>query len=291
MARYLLLILGVFLCSTAVIVLKTTQTHPLLVGTYRLLIAAFVLGPLFYRDWKRHGSAMRSTDFWHLIWPALFLAAHFSSWALGARLTLVANASLIINLAPIAMPLFAFILVKERVSWKEIVGTFLAIGGVLFLSWSDFSVQGENLRGNIVCFFSMLCFTAYLAFGRKYANYPTVWLYVTPVYAIAGVISFCVSLFFMESMAIVGGEEWGRIIFLAVVPTILGHTILNQSLKTLKGQVVSVVNLHQFVFATIVAFLVYAEIPSWEFGVAAFMCSMGAWIVVRESAKIRKEDS
>lgn len=259
----------------------------MLVGTYRLLLAALFLSPVFYRDWKRHRGEIKASDLLRLIIPAFFLAAHFASWALGARLTLVANASLIINLAPIAMPVFAFALVRERITRIEIFGTLVAIGGVVLLSWHDFSVGGENMKGNLVCFLSMLAFTAYLAFGLRGAKLPTVWLYVVPLYAIAGAMSFAVSFFTLDSVAVVEPVEMGRILALAIVPTILGHTILNQSLKRLKGQVVSVVNLHQFVFATITAFFVYGEVPSWSFVVAAMMCSFGAFIVVRESEKVK----
>tara|TARA_B110000037_G_C17068868_1_gene484964 strand:- start:750 stop:1580 length:831 start_codon:yes stop_codon:yes gene_type:complete len=265
------------------------ETHPLLVGTYRLLLAAIVLSPLFIRDWRKHRDLMNFRDVVRLFWPGLFLGLHFASWAWGARLTAVANASLIINLAPIAMPVFAFLLVKERITVKEVSGTLIAVCGVFFLSWMDLSAGGENMKGNIVCFLSMLSFTMYLAFGRKYASYPSVWLYVVPLYAIAGVMSFLVSWVVLGDVVIRGQGDWGRMIVLTLVPTIVGHTILNYSLKTLSGQVVSVFNLHQFVFAATIAFFVYGEFPSWGFFVSAGICVYGASVVVREAARIARK--
>ncbi|MCH6257585.1 DMT family transporter [Puniceicoccaceae bacterium K14] len=283
MFKCLLLILGVFCCSTAVILLKAAETAPLLVAAYRLLLASVFLSPFFLRDYKRHGAEVDWKKCYTFILPALFLSFHFVTWAWGARLTAVSNASLIINLAPVVMPFAAYAIVRERISVKEALGTLLAVCGVVILSWSDFRMGGGNLFGNGVCFVSMVGFTGYLAFGLKGARLPTVWLYIVPVYAIAGVMCLAVSLVALESVLVPNPQELLRIVVIAIVPTVIGHSILNYSLKSLKGQVVSVVNLHQFVFATTIGFFVFGELPPSIFAVAALLCSIGGVIVVRES--------
>ena len=55
------------------------------------------------------------------------LAAHFITWAYGARMTLTAQASLIVNLAPVAIPFFLHWLLRERINCREILGTGLAL--------------------------------------------------------------------------------------------------------------------------------------------------------------------
>src|SRR5210317_1848569 len=86
------LLFGVFACSTAVILIKASTVHPLLLCGYRQVMAALILLPLFVRDLRRH----RGTYTWHhlrrVLLPASMLAAHFVSWTVGARLTAAANA-------------------------------------------------------------------------------------------------------------------------------------------------------------------------------------------------------
>jgi len=50
----LLLLVGVFACSTAVIMIKACSEDAVLLSAYRLLIAAIALTPVFWRDYRRH---------------------------------------------------------------------------------------------------------------------------------------------------------------------------------------------------------------------------------------------
>ena len=47
-----------------------------------------------------------------------------------------------------------------------------------------------------------------------------------------------------------------------LVPTIIGHSILNYSMKHLRGQVVSILNVLQFVSAGIMAYFIRDEVPA-----------------------------
>lgn len=76
------------------------------------------------------------------------------------------------------------------------------------------------------------------------------------------------------------GSEYLLLTGLALVPTILGHSILNHSLKHFRGQVFSIVNGLQFVFAAIMAYLVFAESPHIVFYLAALLVGIGAWVVL-----------
>lgn len=67
---------------------------------------------------------------------------------------------------------------------------------------------------------------------------------------------------------------------LAVIPTILGHSILNYSLKHFRGQVVSIINGLQFVFAAVMAYLIFAEAPHLVFYPTALLIAIGAWVVM-----------
>ena len=123
LSHYLLLLVGVICISTAVILLKASTEHPMLVAAYRLLVAALGLLPFYLRDLANFpGEYGWKQISWSLL-PAVLLAAHFATWVVGARMTQVANASLIINLTPVVMPFFSR---SSAASWasafqKEVV--------------------------------------------------------------------------------------------------------------------------------------------------------------------------
>lgn len=59
------------------------------------------------------------------------------------------------------------------------------------------------------------------------------------------------------------------IVGLAVIPTVIGHSILNISMRRFRGQVVTIINLSQPFFAGILAWLFFREYPHPVFLVAA----------------------
>ena len=95
--------LGVFACSTSVILIKKSALDPALLSALRLLLAAFLLSPLFLHARAQHRERWQPRDALKSVLPALALAAHFISWVSGARATLAANASLIVNMVPLVI--------------------------------------------------------------------------------------------------------------------------------------------------------------------------------------------
>jgi len=275
----LLLVGGVFACSTAVLLIKASSVHPVLLSGYRLLFAALILSPLAWRAARRQRptAALLRRSFA----PAVALALHFITWAIGARGTDAANASLLVNLTPLVMPLFLAIGAHERVSRRELLGTVIAFGGVALLTAGDFAVRPHQVAGDLMCLLSMLLFTAYLALGRRNRDLPDLWLYLVPLYGIAGLLCFALAPLWTDPFAALPAREYLLLLGLAVIPTVAGHSLLNRSLKHLRGQIVTIVNLGQFVFAAVLAALLFRELPQPLFYPAAALVAIGAWIAIR----------
>ncbi len=284
--QILFLIVGVFACSTAAIFIRMSSVHPVMLSALRLLIAAVVLTPMFIRDRRRHQESYTRKDFLATVAPGLLLGIHFISWIAGIKMATVANGSLIVNLVPVAMPFFLYLLIREKLTGREWLATAIALGGTALLVTCDFSLDRQYFVGDIVCFVSMLFFCLYLALSRKYRHVSSIWLYVVPLYYIAGV--FCLLAAAVWGLTRDAGalprlyttEDWFWAACLGIVPTIIGHSILNYSMKTLRGQVVSIINLGQFMFAGAMAFLFFHEVPHWSLYVASGLLLTAALVVV-----------
>lgn len=111
--------------------IKASATHPSVLSAVRLTLAGALLTPLFLREHRRHRATLPAGWLRRTTPPALVLAVHFISWAYGARMTLTAQASLIVNLAPVALPFFLWWLMDERINRREVAGTALALTGVV----------------------------------------------------------------------------------------------------------------------------------------------------------------
>ena len=66
----------------------------------------------------------------------------------------------------------------------------------------------------------------------------------------------------------------GRIA-LGLVPTVIGHSLLNNAMRKLRGQVVSIAVMGQFVIAGILAYPLLGETPDWTFYPASVAVVIG----------------
>jgi drug/metabolite transporter (DMT)-like permease len=276
----LLLILSVFTTSTAVIMIKASTVQPVLLASLRLWVAAVALLPVFIRDYYRHRETYGWQQFRASIVPGLVLAVHLSSWLVGARMTPTANASLIVNLVPLAMPFFLLWLADEALTSREIVATAVALTGVVILTASDLNLSPTYFVGDLVCFGSMLFYALYMTLARRNRNAATVWLYIVPLYAIAAVVTMGMALFFVNPIQPYSGRNILFILGLGIVPTVFGHSLINRAMKYFRGQLVSIVNMTQFVFAGIMGYFFFGEVPHWTFFVASLLMAVSAWIII-----------
>jgi len=251
----------------------------------RLLGAAIVLSPLCVRDFRRHRDKLGWGDLRITLIAGAAMGLHFASWIMGARQANPTNASLIVNMVPAVMPLFLLTMVRERVTRAELKGTLLALAGVCVLGAWDFHLSDGGFTGDLICFGSMLIFCFYLTLGRKNRHFPTIWLYVVPLYFFGGCL-FLGAGIFIELGAWGMTVEFGvreilLIVALTIIPTVIGHSILNYSVKHMRGQLVGIINLFQFVFVGVMALCVGEQTPAWTIAPAAALVLGGAIIVVK----------
>jgi len=266
--------------STAVILIRASTEHPFLVASFRLLLSALALSPLFFHEARQvPGAAVRQQMGWAAL-PALALAVHFMSWIIGARMTLVTNASLVVNLTPIVMPFFLWLFYRERVNRWEVAGTVCTLAGLVLLSASALQLSPTYFWGDLICLGSMVAMACYLALGRRNGGRVRLWLYLVPLYGIAGLICLACALVVVNPIKAYAVDNLLYILGLALIPTIFGHSLLNYALRHFRGQVVSVANLAQPIFAGLFGFLLFGELPPLIFYPAAALILTGVGVVL-----------
>ncbi|MDO6459218.1 DMT family transporter [Granulosicoccaceae sp. 1_MG-2023] len=266
-----LLLLGIFCASTSFLFIRESTEPPVMLAAQRLLLTVLILQPVFWRDYHKHCSGSLPRLLRDTFWPGVVLALHFISWIIGVRMTSAANATLIVNLVPLVMPVFMLVMFSERITGRELFATALALSAMVILSANDFHLDAAHFKGDVICFFSMILFALYLALGRNSARLPSIWLYMVPLYFIAGLICMGIALFYSSPFHVYEPYNLTMIVLLALVPTVAGHTLLNFSMQKFRGQTVSILNMTQFIFAGIMAYFFYQEVPSAAFYMAAVM--------------------
>ena len=280
-----LLVSAVVITSSAVIMIKATDTDPNLLAAIRLLGAAAFLSPLYFREFRSrrardlaprsHGSAFKIA-----VVPGIVIAVHFISWIVGARMTTAGNSTLIVNMNPVAMPLAAFFLSGVRPTRREILATAIATVGILIMGAGDFSLSMEYFAGDAICFLSMICFTVYLAFSRRNNADGRLWTYIVPLYAVGGFLSLAVAAATPGAFSRMSAADVLLALGLVVGPTVFGHSVLNWAMTALRPQTVTIVNLFQFVSAGLLAYLFFGEIPEPAFYATTALILTGALLSI-----------
>lgn len=278
-----LLLFGIFCNSTAYIFVKTSRENSLLLSAGRLLVAALVLTPFFLRELKTASGNYGWRQFGWACLPALVLSVTFSSFTIGARMTQTANAGLIIGLTPVAMPFYLWWLLREKINRREILGTLISLAGILVLIGGNLHASHTNLIGDMIVVVSMLGLTGYMALGRKNAPRLSLWLYMVPLFWVAGLICLAVALFFVNPVKAYSMPDLLTILGMGVFSTAIGQTILNYSFKYFRGQTVSLANMIQPLFAGAMGYFIFGEVPHPVFYFAVLLISAGVFVALRSS--------
>lgn len=286
----LLLVFGVFTGSTAVIFIKLCSEHPLLVAAYRLFLGALLLTPLYLKDYKKESAVDFKKNLRVTFLPGILLGLHFITWTMGVPLTFATNASLIVNMMVLSVPFFLYFMVNEVLTYREKTGTLIAIAGLLILGIADFQMDLKTLKGDILCFVSMLFLSSYMVMAKKNREmYRSLYVYIVPLYYIAGFFCFMLSLFFINPVKHYTLNNIIMIAGLGVIPTVFGHSINNYCMQRMRGQLVSIVNLGQFMFSGILAYIFLKEIPEKVFFVSTVFVVAGSIITIIDSKGIAED--
>lgn len=280
------LFLGVWCCSISGIFIKLSHLPFEWLSALRLLIGAAVLAPLWFSASRIHAREVRPTARSAMV-PGLLLALHFLTWIYAVRLTPVAHSALIVNLSPVFMPFFSAFMIRERVRPGEWAGVALALLGAVVLASADIHVARDQWIGDAVCFASMLLFTTYLALGRANRTASSPWLYVVPLYAMAGLacLPFAAFVPITPTVPFTWGREMALLLGLVLIPTVLGHSSLMIAMRGLSAQTVSLVNLLQFSVTAIWGYFILSEVPSPPFYPAAGLMLAGAVCAILSSTR------
>jgi drug/metabolite transporter (DMT)-like permease len=137
--------------------------------------------------------------------------------------------------------------------------------------------------GIVVCLISIVLCVLYLAWGRRYGRGTSIFLYIVPLYWMAGLISLGLAFGLHDGPPPTNWEQILIAIGAAIVPTVIGHTALNHAMIHLPSQVVSIANLGQFL-VVVIAILLFpslGEKPTWHLLPPAMLVLSGSYIVIR----------
>lgn len=255
----LIVAIGVAFTSFSAIFVRLTSAPALVVAAYRMAFSTLLLLPALARRHRVRRSSAGTRDFVLCLAAGVFLAIHFGTWISALSYTSVASATVLVNTQPVFVAVFAWVLLGERLGGGEILSVLGAVVGSAVLAGAGSSETA--VRGDLLALAGAVSMAAYMIAGRAVRPRFTVVAYTSIVYGTAAVLLIVASLAF--GLPFFGHPVSDYLLFLsmAVFCTLLGHSLLNWALRYLPATFISTALLGEPILATVMALVVFAEIP------------------------------
>ena len=283
----LLLFLAVSMVSSASILIRYSESHPLAIVFWRTMYGSIVMAivGLFKGDLSAYRSVdVKQNKIWFVL-IGIALSLHFSTWFTSLFLTTVAASVVLVDSAPIFTAVLSTFVLKEPLSKRSWAGIIIAITGAVFLAWGDFGTSGSlALLGDLLALCGAFFLALYFLGGRRFAKGIPNSVYTSIVYLVAAVVTLGICVVMGVDVFIFEPREVAIFIALAIFPTALGHSVNNYLLTIVPAYVISAAVLGEPIGATILAIIFLNEIPSPTTFIGFFIIILGIAIVLIEVA-------
>ena len=277
---YLVLALALFSVSTTSLVIRyLAVVPPVVMAFWRMFTASGMLWG--YSAVKPAGKLNRKNTF-HIILAGLFLGGHFACFFAGVRLTTIANATLLGNVAPV------FTAIMERIQGKNwnrsiILGLLLSFTGAVIIQNADLKDPGNTSGNWLALLSSFFMALAWIQAKRIRKNTNTI-VYSRHLFLIAAGTIFIVLLLKGDSLFDFERKHLPWFLFLGLVPSILGHNLLNYAVRFISSTSVASVVLGEPVLASFFGFILFQETMPAASWIGGPMVLFGVYYILKNQS-------
>jgi len=258
------------------------------IAFWRMIIActALLMVVLVFR--KSFNADLIKRNIKGLFFLGLFLGIHLILFVSAVKDTTVLNATVLVNTAPIFSVLISSIAFKIRPSRGAMAGLVLSFVGVCVIGLAEATATSATpapfsptLKGDLEAILAAVAMAVYLTYGMKMRNRMGIFSIMLPIYVLSAVIIGFTSLpagSIVRSIPV----ELGLIlplVGLGVIPTAIAHTLEFSSLSGLKSFETATMALLEPIGATILAAVLFQEVPGPFFAVGAAIVLAGVLFI------------
>lgn len=256
---YLALFVGALSVSTSAILVKWAHAPASVIAFYRLFFTVLLMTPFFVK-YIRELKEISKRDWMFSVFSGVLLAFHFILWFESLNYTSVTSSVVLVTLQPLFAFVGGYVFFKERLTAGALLSALLAIAGSVIISWGDFQVSGKALFGDMLALLACAMVTGYWLFGQELRKRLSLMTYTYIVYGISSFVLFLYVIAFRLPLLSYRKIDWICFVLLAIVPTLLGHSLMNWSVKWVSAATVSMSILFEPVGSSILAYLLLGEL-------------------------------
>ena len=257
----LILMVGVLGISASAILVRFSQAPSGVLAVYRLGWTVLLLLPVVLLRYRAELKRVTRRDVLLCAASGVCLAVHFLAWFESLRLTSVSVSTVLVSTEVIFTALGFALFLRGRIPRLGVAAILLAFGGSAVLALSGGAEAGA-LSGNLLALAAAVASALYTLIGRVQRGHLS-----TTVYTFLTYLACFVTLVVLTAGSGTPLVGWGaRELFmglaLAVLCTLLGHSLFSWCLKYLSPSYVSAAKLCEPVFSTLAAIPLFHEVPT-----------------------------
>ncbi len=284
---YIIFGLNVVCCKD---IANSALVSPIVLFTFRALGAAVLfwgLSLFMPREKVDPG------DFWKIALASLLgLFLTQFTFLQGITMASAIDAAIMGTLGPIFTMIFAFLFLKEPITWMKAGGVAISFAGILFLIFNSVHSGGANAStpaGIVLLLLNSLCFALYLALFRPViAKYNVVtfmkWMFLFSLlmslpFSAKGLVTTDYSVIPMKV-----GLEIGYLVFFA---TFVAYFLIPFGQKRIRPTLVSMYSYMQPILATVLSIILGVDALTWQKILATALVVGGVVLVSKSRAAAR----
>ncbi|MGN0680770.1 MAG: DMT family transporter [Candidatus Fimisoma sp.] len=250
--------------------ISLAELDPFTLNAHRFL-GAFVIAGIF--SWKKVLTVNRTTLKYSLLVGVALVFVYMGA-TFGVKYTSLSNSGFLCALTVIFTPIINRLVFRKRAGAKLTLVVIMCFVGIALMTLKDdFSINTENLRGDLLCLMCAVAYAIDLILTERAVSHEEVDAYLLGVFqlGVTGILNFMLAFIFETPHFPETAGVWGSVIFLAVFCTGIAFVLQPVAQQYTTASHVGVIFTLEPVFAAIVALVFAHEVLSVKAYIGALL--------------------
>ncbi|MDX2100047.1 MAG: DMT family transporter [Leptolyngbyaceae cyanobacterium bins.59] len=265
----LILAMGILAVSTAAVFVRLSLAaaetqgvgFSLFLAASRMAITALILLPV----WRSVAQSRPSrSSLGYAAAAGVLLAVHFAFWITSLSYTSIVASTTLVTTNPIWVALISWIWFGEKMSWQRAIGIGIALSGSLLVGLGDAGGDAGSapILGDFLALAGAWAVSLYFLLGREAQRRGLgTTQYITVAYSTAAIVLLPLPGIFQTPYEGYPGAVYGYVLLMAIVPQLIGHTSFNWAVRWVSPTLVTLTILFEPVFASLLGYFLFREVP------------------------------
>ena len=212
----------------------------------------------------------------------IFLGIHFVLFFGAIKLTTIANATFLGTLAPLFTYFIEKFILKRKHHPVLLLGLGLAITGAMIIVGNQFDFSSDFTLGNLLAIACSLFMGMAFIISEKIRKTVGTISYSRTLFLTAAVTLLIIAFFTNSSLTGFSHNEYGGLLLLGIIPTLIGHGSMYFAVRYVSPTVVASTPMGEPILASVFAWFLFQEAIGYHTLIGGGCTLLGLFVIARK---------